>query len=88
MKFFVDMVHQDMTDEQFEADGGADNLHKTVAEAAFSAASDGGDLWAYEGVVLPGGEVVVGRWWHPREAGDDGIAYEYSGPFMFWCVDH
>ena len=20
-------------------------------------------LWAYEGVVLPGGKVIVGRWW-------------------------
>jgi hypothetical protein len=29
------------------------------------------DLWAYEGVVLPGGRIVVGRWWfannHPEE---------------------
>jgi len=23
-------------------------------------------LWAYEGVVLPGGMIIVGRWWHPQ----------------------
>lgn len=49
-------------------------------------------LWAYEGVMLPGGEVVVGRWWSPRredgrddeDENDDDV---YSGPFIFWCVD-
>ena len=25
-------------------------------------------LWAYEGVVLPGGQIAVGRWWSPSEA--------------------
>jgi len=23
-------------------------------------------LWAYEGVVLPGGQIMVGRWWSPE----------------------
>lgn len=40
-------------------------------------------LWAYEGVVLPGGMVMLGRWWSPTF--DDGP--EYSGPFIFWNVD-
>ncbi|KAH9835087.1 hypothetical protein Tdes44962_MAKER08589 [Teratosphaeria destructans] len=41
-------------------------------------------LWAYEGVVLPGGQVVVGRWW----CTSDGVGEEmYSGPFILWCVD-
>jgi len=22
-------------------------------------------LWAYEGVVLPGGQIILGRWWRP-----------------------
>lgn len=22
-------------------------------------------LWAYEGVVLPGGMIILGRWWFP-----------------------
>jgi len=25
------------------------------------------DLWAYEGVVLPGGRIIVGRWWFASE---------------------
>jgi hypothetical protein len=24
---------------------------------------DSDNLWAYEGVVLPGGRIIVGRWW-------------------------
>jgi hypothetical protein len=42
-------------------------------------------MWAYEGIVLPGGQIMLGRWWavehnrHPRE--------QYSGPFIMWCVD-
>lgn len=24
-------------------------------------------LWAYEGVVLPGGQIMVGRWWSPDD---------------------
>ncbi len=24
-------------------------------------------LWAYEGVVLPGGQMMVGRWWSPED---------------------
>ncbi|KAH0397274.1 hypothetical protein KCU89_g8447, partial [Aureobasidium melanogenum] len=43
---------------------------------------DYNSLWAYEGVVLPGGMVMLGRWWHPSDDGD-----EYSGPFIFWNVD-
>lgn len=47
---------------------------------------DMGSLWAYEGVVLPGGIIVVGRWWNPDPSGvlDD---EQYSGPFVLWCVD-
>lgn len=39
-------------------------------------------LWAYEGIVLPGGKIVVGRWWCPI-----GTEFRYSGPFILWCVD-
>lgn len=39
--------------------------------------------WAYEGVVLPGGKIVLGRWWSPLdEAGER----EWMGPFIFWNV--
>ncbi len=41
-------------------------------------------LWAYEGVVLPGGQIVVGRWWSPTDDDNEGV---YSGPFILWCVD-
>ena len=41
-------------------------------------------LWAYEGVVLPGGQMMLGRWWSPG----DGLGRDmYSGPFILWCVD-
>lgn len=41
-------------------------------------------LWAYEGVVLPGGQVMLGRWWSPA----DGTGRnQYSGPFILWNVD-
>ena len=45
------------------------------------------DLWAHEGIVLPGGRIIVGRWWY---ASDDPGADTYgdnSGPFMLWAVD-
>lgn len=41
-------------------------------------------LWAYEGVVLPGEQMVVGRWWSPGAGADEEM---YSGPFILWCVD-
>ena len=46
-------------------------------------------LWAYEGVVLPGGKIVVGRWWSPSNNAAGGAVDEqqYSGPFVLWCVD-
>ena len=31
---------------------------------------DGENLWAYEGVVLPGGRIMVGRWWFASEDTD------------------
>ncbi|KAF2145396.1 uncharacterized protein K452DRAFT_342158 [Aplosporella prunicola CBS 121167] len=40
-------------------------------------------LWAYEGVVLPGGHIMLGRWWNPEEPAP-GV---YVGPFIFWDVD-
>lgn len=41
-------------------------------------------LWAYEGVVLPGGQIILGRWWSPTNRID---GEHYSGPFILWCVD-
>lgn len=43
-----------------------------------------GNYWAYEGVVLPGGMIMLGRWWSPM---DDNRADRLSiGPFIFWNV--
>ena len=41
------------------------------------------DCWAYEDVVLPGGKIVLGRWWHPFENGE----MLQVGPFIFWQVE-
>lgn len=40
--------------------------------------------WAYEGVVLPGGMIMLGRWWSPMD--DTGLK-RCMGPFIFWNVD-
>lgn len=40
--------------------------------------------WAYEGVVLPGGMIMLGRWWSPM---DDTGMKRCMGPFIFWNVD-
>ncbi|KIW06983.1 hypothetical protein, variant [Verruconis gallopava] len=42
-------------------------------------------LWAYEGVVLPGDQIIVGRWWSPNTPIDRSKVY--SGPFIFWNTD-
>lgn len=42
-------------------------------------------LWAYDGVILPGGQIIVGRWWAPENGVPD--AHQYSGPFILWNID-
>lgn len=37
------------------------------------------ETWAYEGIVLPGGQIIIGRWF-------DSTNDSYSGPFIFWQV--
>ncbi|KAF2088704.1 hypothetical protein K490DRAFT_38547, partial [Saccharata proteae CBS 121410] len=53
-----------------------ENEHETWDEYA---------LWAYEGVVLPGDQIIIGRWWSPEE--DTPTDQLYTGPFIFWNVD-
>ncbi|MCJ1253742.1 hypothetical protein MMC24_001554 [Lignoscripta atroalba] len=59
--------------------------------------------WAYEGVVLPGGMVMLGRWWSPMDGvgvveggggggeeggeGEGGGERLCTGPWVFWNVD-
>ncbi|KAF2199038.1 hypothetical protein GQ43DRAFT_377200 [Delitschia confertaspora ATCC 74209] len=45
---------------------------------------DQDNLWAYEGVVLPGGQIMLGRWWYADEIPNHRT---YSGPFIFWAVE-
>jgi hypothetical protein len=47
-------------------------------------AFDENALWAYEGVVLPGGQIIVGRWWSPELVPAEDM---YSGPFILWNTD-
>ena len=47
---------------------------------------DDESLWAYEACVLPGGEIMVGRWWYASQNDDNNE--EYSGPFIFWKTPH
>ncbi|KAF2704489.1 hypothetical protein K504DRAFT_461248 [Pleomassaria siparia CBS 279.74] len=42
-------------------------------------------LWAYEGVVLPGGRIILGRWWLATDPPD--FDNDNSGPFIMWAVD-
>ncbi|KAJ4338446.1 hypothetical protein N0V87_003989 [Didymella glomerata] len=46
---------------------------------------DSDNLWAYEGVVLPGGRIIVGRWWFASEV----VNYndDYNGPFILWAAE-
>jgi len=46
---------------------------------------DLGALWAYEGVIFPGSQMMVGRWWQPGPNVTRQNAY--SGPFILWNVD-
>ena len=40
------------------------------------------NTWAYEGVVLPGGHMMLGRWWSPLN--DEEMLC--TGPWIFWNV--
>ncbi|KZF26360.1 hypothetical protein L228DRAFT_235443 [Xylona heveae TC161] len=53
------------------------------------------DIECYEGVVIPGGQIIIGRWFYPEwernlVTGEfrliDGVLSE-SGPFLWWTVE-
>ncbi|XP_014555418.1 hypothetical protein COCVIDRAFT_38776 [Bipolaris victoriae FI3] len=46
---------------------------------------DQDNLWAYEGVVMPGGRMILGRWWFASES--MATQLDYNGPFILWAVD-
>lgn len=47
---------------------------------------DGTNHWLYEGIVIPGGQIMLGRWWN-GDSDDAGDGQSYCGPFLFWCVE-
>lgn len=40
---------------------------------------DSDNLWAYEGAVLPGGRIIVGRWWFASETVDFDVSTNFEG---------
>lgn len=46
---------------------------------------DPNQVWAFEGCVLPGARIVVGRWW--ESLSDPNDIETLSGPFLWWNVD-
>lgn len=46
---------------------------------------DPSQVWAFEGCVLPGARIVLGRWWDSGTQPDDINAM--GGPFLWWNVD-
>ncbi len=57
-------------------------FYTTVTNGSHS--YDPNQVWAYEGCVLPGGTVIVGRWWDLH--GDPEDIDCLSGPFLWWNV--
>jgi len=47
---------------------------------------DASQVWSYEGCVLPGGRVIVGRWWDLTSDSSQPIDI-FGGPFLWWNVD-
>lgn len=48
---------------------------------------DPSSMWVYEGCVLPGNRIIVGRWWWVSPDEDLADHEIPSGPFLFWNVD-
>jgi hypothetical protein len=48
---------------------------------------DGENLWAYEGVVLPGGRIMVGRWWFASEDTDRNVSASGERYTRIWIAN-
>jgi hypothetical protein len=47
------------------------------------------NLWAYEGVVLPGGKIILGRWWFASPNVDLNVSrveWDLGGTWLTWAV--
>jgi len=69
-------VYSTINHEAWIADDGEENEYNGI--------DIGSGCWAYEGVVLPGGMIMLGRWWSPM---DEGGEQACTGPFIFWNVE-
>lgn len=69
--------------------GGSNSDSSNTSSGGFVAPSTIPDAvdescWAYEGVVMPGGMIILGRWWSPADETMDRLG---TGPFIFWNVE-
>ena len=56
----------------------------TFSQTDYESMDVNNGCWAYEGVVLPGRKIMLGRWWSPVQDSDEMTCI---GPFIFWEVD-
>jgi hypothetical protein len=45
------------------------------------------NLWAYEGVVLPGGRIILGRWWFASEHVDFAVSNICTSALVFHATN-
>lgn len=86
MKYFDPLTRPDGTSSQSSSLSAAsdDTDHQEIIDDIDDDAELNNGCWAYEGVVLPGGMIILGRWWSPM---DDSGEKRCMGPFIFWNVD-
>lgn len=76
------------SDPIFSSNSNSSNAINTSSGGLIAAstvpASIDESCWAYEGVVLPGGMIILGRWWSPADESLDRLG---TGPFIFWKVE-
>lgn len=59
--------------------------HGVLLHSRDAAGNTDDPLYGFEGIVVPGGQMIIGRWW----AVGNGFASDirYGGPFLAWNVD-
>ena len=71
------------------SDGREKNFAWTKYESFDDFQEEDIELWAYEGIMIPGNNVIIGRWFAadgPRPGVDEVCLYE-TGPSLLWCTD-
>lgn len=75
-KFFWSIMASDIAMDDVPHDDGEARLQENTC-------------WAYEGIVLPGGRFMAGRWWWINPDDPNGMrrsdSTQQSGPFMYWA---